>query len=147
MYWSLWSPFGSNCSCLLQLPGQCQWHRMFQTLPGPPDASPCSKSSKAKKHPCLWAHTISWICLFPPLSLPRNHLSQGSPHLHHPGLLPSLLTSCPWYTPTPVVPNLFGIRYQFHHFKANRWGGNGNSDRLHFLGLQNHCRQWLKPRN
>ena len=22
---------------------------------------------------------------------------------------------------------------------------NGNSDRLHFLGLQNHCRQWLKP--
>ena len=27
-----------------------------------------------------------------------------------------------------------------HHFMANRWGNNGNSDRLHFLGLQNHCR-------
>ena len=25
-----------------------------------------------------------------------------------------------------------------HHFMANRWGNNGNSDRLHFLGLQNH---------
>ena len=25
------------------------------------------------------------------------------------------------------------------HFMANRWGKNGNSDRLHFLGLQNHC--------
>ena len=27
-----------------------------------------------------------------------------------------------------------------HHFMANCWGNNGNSDRLHFLGLQNHCR-------
>ena len=23
---------------------------------------------------------------------------------------------------------------------ANIWGNNGNSDRLYFLGLQNHCR-------
>ena len=23
---------------------------------------------------------------------------------------------------------------------ANRWGKNGNSDRLYFLGLKNHCR-------
>ena len=28
-----------------------------------------------------------------------------------------------------------------HHFMANRWGNNGNSDRLYFLGLQNHCGQ------
>ena len=28
-----------------------------------------------------------------------------------------------------------------HHFMANRWGNCGNSDRLHFLGLQNHCGQ------
>ena len=27
-----------------------------------------------------------------------------------------------------------------HHFMANRWGNNGNSNRLYFLGLQNHCR-------
>ena len=26
-----------------------------------------------------------------------------------------------------------------HHFMANRWGNNGNSDRLYYLGLQNHC--------
>ena len=25
-------------------------------------------------------------------------------------------------------------------FMTNRWGNNGNSDRLYFLGLQNHCR-------
>ena len=25
-------------------------------------------------------------------------------------------------------------------FRANRWGNNGNRDRLYFLGLQNHCR-------
>ena len=29
---------------------------------------------------------------------------------------------------------------QSHHFMANRWGNNRNSDRLYFLGLQNHCR-------
>ena len=28
---------------------------------------------------------------------------------------------------------------------ANRWGSNGNSDRLYFGGLQNHCRWWLQP--
>ena len=28
-----------------------------------------------------------------------------------------------------------------HHFMANRWGNNGNSDRLYFLGLQSHCGQ------
>ena len=27
----------------------------------------------------------------------------------------------------------------FHNCTANRWGNNGNSDRLYFLGLQNHC--------
>ena len=29
---------------------------------------------------------------------------------------------------------------QSHHFRANRWGNNTNSDRLYFLGLQNRCR-------
>ena len=27
-----------------------------------------------------------------------------------------------------------------HHFMANRWGNNGNSDRLYFGGFQNHCK-------
>ena len=31
-----------------------------------------------------------------------------------------------------------------HHFMANRWGTDGNSDRLYFLGLQYHCRQEIK---
>ena len=26
-------------------------------------------------------------------------------------------------------------------------GKNGNSDKFYFLGLQNHCRQWLQPWN
>ena len=30
---------------------------------------------------------------------------------------------------------------------ANRWVNSGNSDRLYFPGLQNHCRWWLKPWN
>ena len=29
---------------------------------------------------------------------------------------------------------------QPHHFVANRWGNNGNSERLYFGGLQSHCR-------
>ena len=31
-----------------------------------------------------------------------------------------------------------------HHFMANRWGSNGNSDRLYFLGLQNLYGWWLQ---
>ena len=31
-----------------------------------------------------------------------------------------------------------GIRS--HHFIGNRWGNSGNSVRLYFSGLQNHCR-------
>ena len=34
--------------------------------------------------------------------------------------------------------NIYGM--QSHHSMANRWGNNGNSKRLYFLGLQNHCR-------
>ena len=30
---------------------------------------------------------------------------------------------------------------------ANRWENNGNSGRLYFGGLQNHCRWWLQPWN
>ena len=29
---------------------------------------------------------------------------------------------------------------QSHHFMGNRWGNSGNSVRLNFWGLQNHCR-------
>ena len=31
-----------------------------------------------------------------------------------------------------------GIRSR--HFMANRWGNNGNSERLYYFGLQNRCR-------
>ena len=29
---------------------------------------------------------------------------------------------------------------------ANRWGNNGNSERLYLLGLQNHCSHEIKRR-
>ena len=32
-----------------------------------------------------------------------------------------------------------------HHFMGNRWGNSGNSVRLYFSGLQNHCRWSLQP--
>ena len=36
-------------------------------------------------------------------------------------------------------------QFMSHQFMANRWGNNGNSDRLYFLGLQNHCGWLLQP--
>ena len=30
---------------------------------------------------------------------------------------------------------------------ANRWGNHRNSERLYFLGFQNHCRWWLQSWN
>ena len=30
---------------------------------------------------------------------------------------------------------------------VNRWGNNGNGERLYLFGLQNHCRWWLQPWN
>ena len=36
---------------------------------------------------------------------------------------------------------------QSHHSMANRWGNIGDSNRLYFLGLPNHCRWWLQPWN
>ena len=30
---------------------------------------------------------------------------------------------------------------------VNRWGNSGNSDRLYFWGLPNHCKWWLQPWN
>ena len=38
-----------------------------------------------------------------------------------------------------------GIRT--HHFMENRWRNNGNTERLYFLGLQNHWRGWMQPWN
>ena len=31
-----------------------------------------------------------------------------------------------------------------YHFWTNRWGNSGNSDRLYFWGLQNHCSHEIK---
>ena len=39
------------------------------------------------------------------------------------------------------------ITWGSHHFMGNRWGNSGNSVRLYFWGLQNHCRWWLQPWN
>ena len=36
--------------------------------------------------------------------------------------------------------NIQKTKIMAHYFMANRWGKSGNSDRLYFFGLQNHCR-------
>ena len=32
---------------------------------------------------------------------------------------------------------------QSHYLRVNRRGKSGSSDKFYFLGLQDHCRQWL----
>ena len=39
-----------------------------------------------------------------------------------------------------LSPCLFNLYAEY--FMANKWGNNGNSDRLYFLGLQNRCWNW-----
>ena len=41
--------------------------------------------------------------------------------------------------------NIQKTKIQSHHFMGNRWGNSGNSVRLYFGGLQNHCRWGLQP--
>ena len=41
--------------------------------------------------------------------------------------------------------NIQKTKIWFHHFMGNRWGNSGNSARLYFGGLQNHCRWCLLP--
>ena len=35
--------------------------------------------------------------------------------------------------------NIQKTKIRSHHFMGDRWGNSGNSVRLYFLGLQNHC--------
>ena len=44
-------------------------------------------------------------------------------------------------SPTYFTFNFVSL-WAFSHFMANRWGNNGNSVWLYFLGFQNHCRLW-----
>ena len=43
--------------------------------------------------------------------------------------------------------NIHKMKIWCHHFLGNRWGNSGNTVRLYFSGLQNHCRWWLQPWN
>ena len=36
--------------------------------------------------------------------------------------------------------NILKAKIQSHNFMANRWRNNGNSDKVCFLRLKNHCR-------
>ena len=36
--------------------------------------------------------------------------------------------------------NIQKTKIMASHFMGNRWGNSGNSVRLYFAGLQNHCR-------
>ena len=65
---------------------------------------------------------------------------------------------CKWIVKEKKLPSEFwillyeirsakGNKIWSHQFMGNRWGNSGNSVRLYFGGLQNHCRWWLQKWN
>ena len=73
------------------------------------------------------------------LVMPSNHFILCCPLL----LLPSIFPNIRVFSNESALR----IRWPKYHFMANRCGDSGNSDILHFFGLQNHCRWWLQPWN
>ena len=76
--------------------------------------------SPSNEHPGLISFTMDWLDLLAVQGTLRSFLQYHSTEA-------SILWS--------------------HHVMVNRWGNSGNSDRLYFEGLQNHCRWWLQPWN
>ena len=93
--------------------------------------------------------------------MPSSHLILCRPLLLLPSIPPSIRVFFQWVNSSHEVAKVLefplwlkaqhsenedhGIRS--HHFMGNRWGNSGNSVRLYFWGLQNHCRWWLQPWN
>ena len=75
--------------------------------------------------------SIEWV-------MPSSHLIPCRPLLLLPPIPPSIRVFSNESTLRMRWP-----KYWSHHFMANRWRSSGNSDRLYFGGLQNHCRWWL----
>ena len=90
--------------------------------------------------------------------MPPSHLILCRPFLFLPSIPPSIRVFSNestrhmrwpkyWNFSFSIVPSKEIPGLQSHHFVANRWGNNGNSEILYFFELQNHCRWWLQPWN
>ena len=91
--------------------------------------------SPSNEHPGLISFRMDWFDLFAVQgtlkSLLQHHSSKTSILVCSAFFIVQL--SHPYMTTGRIIA--FTRRTM-----ANRWGNNGNSDRLHFWGLQNHCR-------
>ena len=83
-------------------------------------------------------------------SLLQHHSSKASilwhsalfiVQLSHPYMTGKTIVLTRWTFVGKVMSLLFNM------LSRNRWGNSGNSVRLYFWGLQNHCRWWLQPLN
>ena len=83
--------------------------------------------------------------------IPSSHVGYSFPHSFQPLFLSTYYSNlCGYevasyhnfrlYFPNNIQKIKIMAKIQSQNFMANRWGNNGNSDRLYFHGLQNHCR-------
>ena len=93
---------------------------------------------------CCCLAFYDWSCLT--LSNPMDCSTVRFPC---PSLFPRVCSnSCPlslWYQ--PIISSSITPFSSFPHSFPVWWGNSGNSVRLYFSGLQNHCRWWLQPWN
>ena len=94
---------------------------------------------------CIWTswrhrQGLNWLCI-----LPRSHIwekfGNGNPlqyscHRESRGWR-SLVGCSPWGRKESDTTEWLHFT---HLILSHRWGNDGNSEKLHFLGLQNHCR-------
>ena len=105
------------------------------------------------------------------LGLPVHHHLPGFTQTHVHWVGDAIQPSHPPSSPFPLAFNLsqhqglfkwvsssHQVEFQLQHqsfqwifrtvkYMANKWGKNGNNDRLYFLGLQKYCGRRLQPRN
>ena len=101
---------------------------LFQLLCLPPSFSPWPSISRTSDRSTLLF--FCYVILNRPWYATKSKRVNNFHHLLH------LLTDI------SVVLSIWS-----YYLMGNRWGDSGNSVRLYFFGLHNHCRWWLQPWN
>ena len=116
--------------------------QLCPTLCYPTDGSPTGSPVPGT----LQARTLEWVAISFSNAWKWSRSVVSDPQRPH-GLQPSRLLH-PWDFPGKSTGvGCHCLLRSSSQSIANRWRNSGNSERLYFEGLQNHCRWWLQPWN